>query len=87
MQPTPCTNPLTSTSVAKRNFTACFYSLYSRAKVKNIVALTTGMAEIDFVNFDTEVGISYVVSRAALNVINAKFNINHKNQGNACPWC
>lgn len=39
------------------------------------------MAEIDFVNFDIEVEISYVVSKAALNVINAKFNIHYKNQG------
>lgn len=38
------------------------------------------MAEIDFVNFDIEVGISYIVSKAALNVITAKFNIYYKNQ-------
>lgn len=59
-----------------------FLPLILKGKAKKVVALTTGKADIDFINqFDIQVGALYAASKAALNVIVAKFNAQYKKQG------
>ncbi|KAK2590064.1 hypothetical protein QQS21_012252 [Conoideocrella luteorostrata] len=59
-----------------------FLPLILKGKVKKVIAITTAMADVDFINqFDIQVGALYVSSKAALNVIIAKFNAQYKKEG------
>ena len=62
-----------------------FMPLVLKGKAKRVVAITTGMADIDFINqFDVQIGTVYACSKAALNVIIAKFNAQYKKDGVLC---
>ncbi|KAI3324038.1 NAD(P)-binding protein [Xylariaceae sp. AK1471] len=59
-----------------------FLPLILQGKVKKVVCITTGMADVDFINqYDVEYGALYSASKGALNVINAKFSAQYKKQG------
>lgn len=59
-----------------------FLPLILKGKAKKVLAITTGMADTDFINqFDIQVGPLYATSKAALNVIIAKFNAQYKKDG------
>ncbi|KAH6646627.1 hypothetical protein BKA67DRAFT_594956 [Truncatella angustata] len=59
-----------------------FLPLILKGKAKKIIAISSGMADVDFINqFDIEIGALYSASKAALNVIVAKFSAQYKKQG------
>ncbi|KAI1387865.1 uncharacterized protein F4822DRAFT_294412 [Hypoxylon trugodes] len=59
-----------------------FLPLILKGKVKKVVALTSGHADLDFINqFDIQVGSLYAASKGAMNIINAKYNTQYKKQG------
>lgn len=59
-----------------------FIPLVKQGNVKKIVAISSGHADLDFINsLEVEVGALYAASKAALNVIVAKFNAQYKKYG------
>ncbi|ROV87072.1 hypothetical protein VMCG_10900 [Cytospora schulzeri] len=59
-----------------------FIPLVKQGKVKKVIAITSGHADLDFINsLEVEVGALYAASKAALNVIVAKFNAQYKKEG------
>lgn len=59
-----------------------FLPLVLKGKVKKVIAISTGMADIDLVNdCDVDIGALYAASKAAMNVIVAKFNVQYKKDG------
>ncbi|PMD32214.1 putative short chain dehydrogenase [Hyaloscypha variabilis F] len=59
-----------------------FLPLVMKGKVKKIIAISSGHADLDLIN-DLEIEISalYAASKAAMNVIVAKFNAQYKKDG------
>ena len=53
-----------------------------KGKVKKVIAISSGQADIDLIN-DLEIEVSplYSASKAAMNVIVAKFNAQYKKDG------
>ena len=53
-----------------------------KGKVKKVITITSGHADLDMIN-DLEIDISalYSASKAAMNVIVAKFNAQYKKDG------
>lgn len=59
-----------------------FLPLVKKAPTKKIVAISTGLADLDLTNnCDVDIGALYAASKAALNVIVAKFNAQYKKEG------
>jgi NAD(P)-dependent dehydrogenase (short-subunit alcohol dehydrogenase family) len=59
-----------------------FMPLILRGKTKKVVVISSGMGDMDFVNkFDIEVASLYGTSKAAMNMITAKFNAQYKKDG------
>ncbi|KAL4875388.1 hypothetical protein BJY04DRAFT_232668 [Aspergillus karnatakaensis] len=59
-----------------------FLPLVLKGKVKKVIALSTGLADLDLTNdVEVDVGALYAASKAALNVIVAKFNAQYKKEG------
>jgi NAD(P)-dependent dehydrogenase (short-subunit alcohol dehydrogenase family) len=59
-----------------------FMPLILVGKAKKVVVISSGMADMDMVNkLDLEVGPLYASSKAAMNLITAKFSAQYKNQG------
>ena len=59
-----------------------FLPLVQRGRAKKVVAISSGMADLDLVNrFEVEVGALYSASKAALNLIVAKFSAQYKREG------
>lgn len=59
-----------------------FLPLIQKGQAKKMVAITSGMADTDLVNqFETDSGALYSTSKAALNMIVAKFNAQYKKDG------
>ncbi|KAK4223283.1 hypothetical protein QBC38DRAFT_487996 [Podospora fimiseda] len=59
-----------------------FVPLIKKGKAKKVIAISSGMADIDFVNqCEVDVGTIYAASKAALNMIVAKFNAEYKKDG------
>lgn len=51
-----------------------FLPLVRKSPIKKVIALSTGLADLDLTNaFDIESGALYAASKAALNMIVAKF--------------
>lgn len=51
-------------------------------KTKKVIAITSGHADLDFINnFDIENSALYAASKAALNIIVAKFSAQYKKDG------
>jgi NAD(P)-dependent dehydrogenase (short-subunit alcohol dehydrogenase family) len=56
--------------------------LVMKGKVKKVITLSSGHADLDFINdFEVEVSALYAASKAAMNVIVAKFNAQYKKDG------
>ena len=56
--------------------------LVLKGKTKKVIAITSGHADLEFINnFDIENSALYSASKAALNVIVAKFSAQYKKDG------
>ena len=56
-----------------------FLPLVMRGKVKKVIAISSGHADLDFINnLEVENSSLYAASKAALNAIVAKFNAQYK---------
>lgn len=59
-----------------------FLPLVMKGKVKKVIAISSGHADLDFINdLDVDTSALYSASKAALNVIVAKFNAQYKKDG------
>lgn len=59
-----------------------FTPLVLKGKVKKVIAMSSGHADLDMINsLDVEVGSLYAASKAAMNVIVAKFGAQYKKDG------
>ncbi|KAI3329191.1 NAD(P)-binding protein [Xylariaceae sp. AK1471] len=59
-----------------------FLPLVLKSPIKKVVALSTGMADLEPINqFDLELAPGYAISKAALTVAVAKFSAQYKKQG------
>jgi len=70
--------------VGNIHFFHCFMPLVlkSKSKVKKVISITTGLADLDLTNnVDVDIGALYAASKAALNVIVAKFSVQYKKDG------
>ncbi|OTA89156.1 hypothetical protein M434DRAFT_23480 [Hypoxylon sp. CO27-5] len=58
-----------------------FLPLIRRSSIKKVVAITTGMADLDFLaKYDTGLSGPYTISKGALNVAVAKFAAQHRDE-------
>ncbi|KAI1360744.1 putative short chain dehydrogenase [Xylaria arbuscula] len=59
-----------------------FLPLLMKGKVKKVISISTGLAEVDLTNdVEIEVGALYAASKAAMNLIIAKYNAQYKKDG------
>lgn len=59
-----------------------FIPLVLKGKIKKVITISTGMADLEFVNdYDVDVAALYAASKAAMNIIVAKFNVQYKKDG------
>ncbi|RYP20558.1 hypothetical protein DL765_002715 [Monosporascus sp. GIB2] len=59
-----------------------FLPLILKGNTKKIITISSGMADIDFINqFDIQIAALYSASKAASNVITAKYSAQYKKQG------
>ncbi|KAE9373307.1 NAD(P)-binding protein [Stipitochalara longipes BDJ] len=59
-----------------------FLPLVRQGSVKKIIAITSGMGDIDFVNeLDIDVAAPYAISKAGVNMVVAKYNATYKEEG------
>ncbi|KAF7505277.1 hypothetical protein GJ744_001064 [Endocarpon pusillum] len=59
-----------------------FMPLVLKGKAKKVIAITSGHADLEFINnFDVENSALYSASKAALNIIVAKFSAQYKKDG------
>ncbi len=59
-----------------------FLPLVMKGKVKKVIAISSGHADLDFINdLEVETSALYAASKAAVNVIVAKFNAQYKKDG------
>lgn len=64
------------------HFFNLFMPLVLKGKIKKVIAITSGHADLDFINnFDIENSALYSASKAALNIIVAKFSAQYKKDG------
>jgi NAD(P)-dependent dehydrogenase (short-subunit alcohol dehydrogenase family) len=53
-----------------------------KGKVKKVITISTGVADLDLTNdLGIDVGALYAASKAAMNIIVAKFNVQYKKEG------
>jgi NAD(P)-dependent dehydrogenase (short-subunit alcohol dehydrogenase family) len=59
-----------------------FLPLVLKGKAKKVITITTGVADLDLTNdLEIDVGALYAASKAATNMIVAKFNVQYKKDG------
>jgi NAD(P)-dependent dehydrogenase (short-subunit alcohol dehydrogenase family) len=59
-----------------------FLPLVMKGKVKKVITISSGHADLDFINStELETSALYAASKAAMNVIVAKFNAQYKKDG------
>ncbi|KAJ5201750.1 uncharacterized protein N7498_006413 [Penicillium cinerascens] len=59
-----------------------FHPLIMKGKVKKVITISSGMADLDLINdCDVDIGALYAASKAAMNVIVAKFSAQYKKDG------
>ncbi|KAG8162218.1 hypothetical protein KVR01_007983 [Diaporthe batatas] len=59
-----------------------FLPLVLKGKAKKVIALTTGLADVGMTNsFEVDISGLYAASKAALNMIASKFNVQYKKDG------
>ena len=68
--------------VGNIHFFNLFLPLVMKGKVKKVIAISSGHGDLDFINNnEIEVSALYGASKAALNIIVAKFNAQYKKDG------
>lgn len=56
--------------------------LKSKAQTKRVITITTGVADLDLTNdVEVDIGSLYGASKAAMNLIVAKFSVQYKKDG------
>ena len=56
--------------------------LVLKGKVKKVICITTGMADLDLCNdLELDTGSLYSLSKGAMNIVTAKFNAQYKKDG------
>ncbi|OAG44617.1 hypothetical protein AYO21_01107 [Fonsecaea monophora] len=69
-------------AVGTINATAAFIPLIRKGTVKKVIALTSGMGDVDFTNeLDMDMAVPYSISKAAMNMVMAKFSASYKKEG------
>lgn len=64
------------------HFIHLFLPVVLKGKVKKVIAISSGHADLDFINSnDVDNSALYAASKAALNVIVAKFQAQYKKDG------
>lgn len=64
------------------NATTAFIPLLRKGSVKKVIALSSGMGDLDFTNgLDMDMAVPYSISKAGLNMVMAKFNASYKKEG------
>lgn len=59
-----------------------FLPLVLKSKIKKAITISTGLADLDLTNdCEVDIGALYAASKAAMNVIVAKFNAQYKKDG------
>ncbi|RMZ80868.1 hypothetical protein DV737_g2771, partial [Chaetothyriales sp. CBS 132003] len=59
-----------------------FLPLVLKGKVKKVITISSGITDLDFINgYDIDIGALYAASKAAVNVIVAKFKAQYKKDG------
>jgi NAD(P)-dependent dehydrogenase (short-subunit alcohol dehydrogenase family) len=62
-----------------------FMPLILAGNAKKVIALSTGMADLDPINnFEVQVAPGYAISKAAMNVAMGKFHAQYKKDGVLC---
>lgn len=68
--------------VGNIHFFNLFVPLVKKSKVKKCIAISSGHGDLDWINnVDIETASIYAASKAALNVIVAKFSVQYKKEG------
>jgi len=61
---------------------AAFLPLIKKSKIKKVITISTGMADLDLVNqFSVGMAAPYSISKAAVNLLIAKYNAAYASQG------
>ncbi|KAK6221162.1 hypothetical protein QIS74_04891 [Colletotrichum tabaci] len=78
-----CASDVFKTNVVGNiHFFNLFVPLVKKGKVKKVIAITTGVADLDLTNeCEVDVASLYAASKAALNIIVAKFSAQYKKEG------
>ncbi|MCJ1383334.1 hypothetical protein MMC17_006447 [Xylographa soralifera] len=64
------------------HFYNLFMPLVLKGKVKKVICISSGMADLDLCNkLEVETGSLYSISKGAMNVVTAKFNAQYKKDG------
>lgn len=76
--------------IANIHLYTLFMPLILKGKTKKVICISSGLADLDLANeLDLELGSLYAVSKAAMNMINAKFSAQYKKDGvlvlSICP--
>ena len=59
-----------------------FLPLVLKGNVKKVITISTGVADLDFTNeVGIDIGSLYAASKAAMNIIVAKFSVQYKSDG------
>jgi NAD(P)-dependent dehydrogenase (short-subunit alcohol dehydrogenase family) len=64
------------------NTVTAFLPLLRKSSIKKVITLSTGMADQDFIlDFSIPTGTPYAASKAALNMLVAKYHTAYKSEG------
>ena len=64
------------------NATAAFIPLIRKGAIKKVIALSSGMGDLDFTNeLDMDMAVPYSISKSAMNMVMAKFAASYKAEG------
>jgi NAD(P)-dependent dehydrogenase (short-subunit alcohol dehydrogenase family) len=64
------------------HFYTAFVPLLLKGTVKKAICITSGMSDVDMVNsLAIDTGALYSISKAAMNLVTAKFNAQYKSEG------
>lgn len=68
--------------VGNIHFYNLFMPLILKGKVKKVICISSGMADLDMCNnLELDTGALYSISKAAMNLVTAKFNAQYKKDG------
>jgi NAD(P)-dependent dehydrogenase (short-subunit alcohol dehydrogenase family) len=68
--------------VGVANTISAFLPLIKKSKIKKVITISSGMADLDLVNrFSVAISAPYTISKAAVNMLVAKYHGAYKAQG------